>query len=209
MGTIIDCLGCEAEDVENQGRGLCKQCYPKTPASEREQYDLETAKRRREARLEAESTLDVGGGLLPEPAQADQEQDQGGLGLDASEDGDPLAGYELVPCRNMVNWRSEVYVDKRGKFIRFGSQVVWDLGLNPNTHVHVYAGDRGLALKILSEPDWAAYKISSDVSSKQGPASKVTLAARTLVRQGMVRPGQRFSAIWGKSSRVIFLDPVD
>jgi len=205
MGTIIDCLGCGAEDAENQGRGLCKQCYPRTPASDREHYDLKTAKRKREARLEAESTLDVGGGLLPEPAQADQEQDQGGLGLDAPEDGDPLAGYEFVPCANMMDRRFEVKVDSPGKFIRFGAQVVYELGLVPGAYVHVYVGSSGLALKFLSEPDRSAYKLSRDGSAKQGPASKVTLSARTLVRRGVVQPNQRFH-VRTHDSGVLFLD---
>jgi len=206
MGTIIDCLGCEAEDVENQGRGLCKQCYPKTPASEREKYDLETAKRRREARLEAENSLDLGGGLQLEPTGEDATQ------REAREDGaepseDLLAEFQFVPCSNAQGKSAEVNIDSPGKFLRFGSRVVQDLGLSPGMYVHVYARQNDLALKILSEPDRLSFKLSRDGSAKQGPNSKITLSARRLVKNGWVRPGQRFEA--SRKQNILFLSAIE
>ena len=212
MGTLIDCLGCGAEDVENQGRGLCKQCYPRTPAEQRGKYQLEDAKRRRGVRLEAEGALDVGDGLQLEPTGGDdlqgeqkaEPQDKKGQ-PDSS--GDLLAGFEFVPCSNTQGKTAEVNIDSPGKFLRFGSKVVQDLELTPGTHVHVYAKEGDLALKVLPEPDRLSFKLSRDGSAKQGPNSKVALSARRLVKNGWVRPGQRFEA--SRKQNILFLSAIE
>ena len=227
MSTLIDCLGCEAEDVENQSRGLCKQCYPRTPAGERKHYSLEEAKRRREARLEAESSLDLGGGQQLEPSTSVNGESEGNVpGLDPesygnslkvsksdlvendseSGDSDPLAGFEFVPCSNTQGKSAEVNIDSPGKFLRFGSKVVQDLSLTPGTHVYVYARENDLALKILPEPDRLSFKLSRDGSAKQGPNSKIALSARRLVKNGWVHPGQRFEA--SRKQDIIMLNAV-
>ena len=214
MGTIIDCLGCEAMDVENQGRGLCKQCYPKTPASERDEYDLETAKSRCEARLEAENSLDLGGGLQLEPTSGDGQQGQEKAEVferegevDASDD--PLAGYTLVSASPQDRNSRLVRVDKSGKQLGFGAEVVRQHGLQYGGYVHLYLGERGLAIRLLDDYDEEAYRLTHDGGPNRSHYKKLNIYVSRLARQGYVRPYQRFRARAHESGKILFLDPID
>ncbi len=228
MKTLIDCLYCGQEDVPNLARGLCKTCYPKLSPEQRKSYSLDEARKRREVRLEQRMTFgpdgelrSVGHGREPEEdpgleARAESTRESREKEMEArvqeaqAEDSeDPLSGFEFVPCSNAQLRSLEVHVDGPGKFLRFGAKIAQELGIRAGAHVHLYRGNKGLALKFLSEPDRTSYRLSQDGSAHKGHQNKVVLSARKLVKDGIVFPGQRFEARPHESGRIVYLDAIE
>ena len=229
MPTYIDCLACGKQDVPNTARGLCSTCYPQIPTKKRENYDLEKAKEKRRKRLSGEevreSTPNPGDGLQLEPSEPEGDVpglDPGSYGNSLkmsrfevadndpnSSNTDPLAGFEFIPCDNSCIYSQEASVDPHGKFLRIGRKAAKVAGLQPETYVHLYRGSKGLALKVLREPDSRSYKLSQDGGPKRTENCKVTLSAKKLVKSGAVYPGQRFKVRPHESGRIVYLDAIE
>ncbi len=237
MKTLIDCLKCDAQDVPNLGLGLCSSCYHRILPKERRKYSLDAAKKKRMKRLNKEKSSKAGepikapaeGILSLDPERhgkrlevqscelegkrlkvqsCELEPDSEAEALSSGGD-DPLAGFEFVPCTNARQRSMEVHVDNPGKFLRFGAKIAQDLGLVSGSHVHLYKGGKGLALKLLPEADRTSYRLSRDGSAQKGHQSKVVLSARRLVKDGIVFPGQRFEARRHETEPIIFLDAIE
>lgn len=213
MPTYIDCLCCDRQDVPNQARGLCQHCYPLVPANRRDRYSLEDAKRKRQGRLNREEMQDSRNGQDPDPQEQSSEPQEPGEPESPesfqNSDGDPLAGFEFVPCDNSCIYSQEASVDPHGKSLRIGRKAARKAGLQPNTYVHLYRGKSSLALKVLQDPDSRSYKLSQDGGPKRAENCKVTLSAKKLVKGGAIYPGQRFRVRPHESGKIIYLDAIE